>query len=67
MLSWKFILTFPAHQPTYHNISILQVADHQKQAELVTEYIASKKEKKVQYLNTNHSLRLGIAGPPGID
>ena len=32
----------------------------------MTEYIASKREKKVQYLNTNHSLRLGIAGPPGV-
>lgn len=42
------------------------IADHQKQAALVTEYIASKRVNKVQYLNTNHSLRLGIAGPPGV-
>lgn len=46
----------------YHCVT----ADHQKQAALVTEYIASKRVEKVQYLNTNHSLRLGIAGPPGM-
>jgi hypothetical protein len=40
-------------------------ADHIRQAALVTDYIASKREVKTQYLNTNFSLRLGIAGPPG--
>jgi hypothetical protein len=40
-------------------------ADHIRQAGLVTDYIASKREKKIQYLDTNFSLRLGIAGPPG--
>ena len=44
---------------------MFSIVDHQRQAAMVSDYIASKRVTREQYLKTNHSLRLGIAGPPG--